>query len=81
MSPRCFYEQLRYKQTQNEVLRKVLRSLVCVFFLNDLVRFVPTLGRKNKVFMVPMIYLRLHNPQGRLEENFQVTQRVIGSAG
>ena len=52
-----------------------------VFFFNDLVRFVPTQGRKDEVFMVPMIHLRLHNPQGRLEGNFQVTQRVIGSAG
>ena len=55
-------------------------SLVCFFFY-DLVRFVPTQGRKDEVFMVPMIHLRLHNPQGRLEGNFQVTQRVIGSAG
>ena len=31
---------------------------LCVF-LNDLVRFVPTLGSKDKVFMVPMIHLRL----------------------
>jgi hypothetical protein len=29
------------------------------FFLNDLVRFVPTLGSKDKVFMVPMIHLHL----------------------
>ena len=51
------------------------------FFFYDLVRFVPTQGRKDEVFMAPMIHLRLHNPQGRLEGNFQVTQRVTGSAG
>ena len=37
-------------------------------------RYVPALGRKDTAFMVPMIHLRLYNPQGRLEGNLRITE-------
>jgi hypothetical protein len=40
------------------------------------IKLIPLLG-----FLLVVFKVCLHNPQGRLEENFQVTQRVIGSAG
>ena len=48
-------------------------------FLNNLVRFVPTPGPKDKAFIVPMIHLRLLSPQGCLEEVPRVTHAILQS--
>ena len=55
--------------SRNKTFPKICFPLFYLFWLPlyDLVRFVPTLCWKDKASMVPMIHLRFHNTQGRLE--------------
>ena len=43
-------------------------EVLFTYNLNNLVRFVPAPGLKDKVVIVPMMHLRLFNPQGCSEE-------------